>query len=453
MRKRNFVSAISGLAFLFVLMAVLLACSEDKNDTPPEEEPDNNVEENDYRVFLWVDGSANYAQLSSGDGIADYVKKAAEIGVTHLVVDVKETSGEVLYNSDIAPMNLEWKGATRTTDYDYLGIFLEEAQEYDIEVFASVNVFAGGKKSEKRGIVYDDEDKADWASMTYTKAGNIESSVNTSDPGTVMLNLSLPEVREYQLSVIEELVSKYPELAGITLDRCRWDGGLRGDFSDASRELFEDFIDQPLDNYPEDIFEWQATNGDYERIDGEFFQKWNEWRCSVVYDFMVNAKEKVRSINEDIEFSAYVGGWYGSYYDVGVNWASNRYSPYDNASYQSWATTTYHKYGYAQELDLLMTGNYSYDVTKEESSNWSVESMAETANMVTKGDTDVYSSLYLFDYIVDGEMDVDQMEKAIEMSFRESKGVMLFDVVYLEDYDCWENAGDGIESGIELKED
>lgn len=451
MNRRFFQTKVLFSFLLFFLF--FLACSDDKNDTSPDEDNStDDPEEMEYRAFLWVDGSANYPALSSREGIVEYVEKAAEIGITHLVVDVKETSGEVLYESNIAPMNLEWKEATRPRDYDYLGIFIEEAEKHDIDVFASVNVFAGGKKSEERGIVYDEEDKAGWASMTYTKQGEIQSSLQTSDPGTVMLNPSLKEVRDYQLSVIEELVSEYPELSGITLDRCRWDGGLRGDFSDTSKDLFESFIDESIENFPEDIYEWVPENGSYEREDGPYFQKWNEWRCSVIYDFMVDAKEKVRSINEDIEFSAYVGGWYGSYYDVGVNWASNRYSPYDNNHYRSWATKTYHKYGYAQELDLLMTGNYSYDVTREESSNWSVESMAETANTVTKGDTDVYSSLYLLDYIVDGEMDVDQMEKAIEMSFRKSKGVMLFDVVYLEDYDCWENASEGIKRGVEIKE-
>ncbi|MDG5799164.1 alpha amylase family protein [Marinilabiliaceae bacterium ANBcel2] len=442
------------IKFLIIILfvAFLSACSDSDNDIVDDNKDNGSdeppVEEEDPRVFLWVDASANYSNLSTEDGIESYVEKANDIGVTHLVIDVKGTSGEVLYDSDIATMNLEWDGAQRSRDFDYLQLFIDKAKEFDIEVFAAMNVFSGGNRSYQRGTVYEDEDRYHWASTTYTKQGELLLSPEAPDQGGIMLNVSLEEVREYQLAVMEEIATKYPELTGITLDRCRWDGGFRGDFSEKSRQLFEEFLGQNVHNYPQDILDWNYSNGQYERVDGPLFQQWNEWRCSVVYNFIENAKDRLATVAPEMEFTAYVGAWYGQYYEYGVNWASNRYSPYDNASYRSWATTSYHQWGYAQLLDLLMTGNYAYSVSLEESQGWSVESMAIRANEVTRGDTDVYASLYLFDYIVDREMDVNQMERAIEMCFKRSEGVMLFDVIYLEQYDCWENAKNGIDRGL-----
>lgn len=37
---------------------------------------------------------------------------------------------------------------------------------------------------------------------------------------------------------------------------------------------------------------------------------------------MEKARAAVKSVNPSVKFGVYVGGWYASYYDVGVNWAS-----------------------------------------------------------------------------------------------------------------------------------
>ncbi|HOI49737.1 MAG TPA: family 10 glycosylhydrolase, partial [Prolixibacteraceae bacterium] len=265
----------AGKYLFFLLLTLLLSCSGEEEAVTPDkpDKPDDPAEK--YRVFLWVDASANYVNLSTAQGIANYVTKAKEIGVTHLVVDVKEPMGEVLYDSKIAPMNLNWKGVTRTRDYDYLRIFIDEARKNNIKVFAALNMFSGGSKSARRGPVYTDPAKKEWASITYNKDGSLQNSIETADQGEVMLNVSRKDVRDYQLSIIEEVITKYPGLDGITLDRCRWDGGFKGDFSTESRELFQKHIGKTLVRYPQDIFEWVYENGNYIRKNGTYFAQWN----------------------------------------------------------------------------------------------------------------------------------------------------------------------------------
>lgn len=436
---------------LWILCGNFLSC--DKNNTPASGTPKSiePLEKETGRVFLWIDAKANWVNLSTVGGIRSYVAKAKGIGVTDFVLDVKGTSGEVLYNSTIAPKQTTCDGITRPRDFDYVGLFIEEAHKNDIKVQLFMNVFSGGRTG-NIGIIYSDPDKAIWQSMCYDKDGVIRKSTESLDfNGNVMLNVSRKDVRDYELSIMEELAKKYPKADGIGFDRCRWDSGLRGDYSDESRGLFEAYIGHSVANFPKDIFEWITTTTPVSYTTNKpLFPIWNEWRCSIIYNFIKEAKDRLKAIDSNMEFCDYVGAWYGSYYDVGVNWASNRYSTYSNSSYQFFSTPAYYKYGYAQLLDVLMTGNYSYKVSLEEGA-WSVEGLANTANTVTMDDTKVYAGLYLYDYIRSGQMDTAQMRKAIEMCFKKSKGVMLFDVIYLEKYSCWAAAKSGIRKGRALK--
>lgn len=428
------------------LITLSFACAKPKTDQPVIKPPITKPVK-DNRVFLWVDASANYVPLSSQVEILRYVQKAKEIGVTDLVVDIKGTSGEVLYNSTIAPMLLSWKGATRTRDFDYLGIFIQEAHDKGLKVFVAMNQFAGGNRSTRTGTIFQDTEKYTWQSYTYCNDGVIRPTAETSESTEIMLNPSLKVVRDYQLSIIQEVITKYPTLDGVTLDRGRFDGGMKGDYSNESRKQFETFLGRTVVTFPQDILTWNP-DGSYQP--GILFAKWAEWRCSVIYNYINDVKTLVKQHDQKMEFADYCGAWYSSYFEVGVNWASNRYSPYDVSGYRTWATTSYFKYGFAQLLDVLLTGNYSYDVTLQESAGWSVESMANNVNIVTMKDTKVHAGIYLNDYVKNGVMDGAQVEKAIEMCFRKSEGVMLFDVIYFDLYNCWESVGRGIERGKNL---
>ena len=442
---------------LGILMGGMYSCSKDDSNIPSDNTPDPNPGSgqgstvDSSRVFLWVDAMANWVNLSTESGIDHYVSKAKEVGVTDFIVDVKGNSGEVLYNSSIAPVQKTYKGVTRADDYDYLGKFIEKAHAVGLKVQASMNVFVGGRRNDQVGIVYDDPTKASWQSMSYDKDGVIRKLTESTEGGEIMLNACLKEVHDYELSIMKEIVQKYPDLDGIGFDHCRWDGGLRGDYSNESKRQFEAYIGKTVAKFPQDIFEWKLVDGAYKRDEKALFPLWNEWRCSVIYNFFLDAKNLLKDVAPKIEFGDYVGAWYSSYYEVGVNWASNRYSPYGNPSYKSWSTLSYHKYGYAQLIDNLFTGNYSSKVTLEESAGWSVESLANGVNTVTMGDTKVFAGLYFNDYLSNGQMNKDQVEKAIEMCFKKSSGVMLFDVIYFELYDCWDAVKVGIAKGKALK--
>src|SRR5699024_4668293 len=106
------------------------------------------------------------------------------------------------------------------------------------------------------------------------------------------------------------------------------------------------------------------------------------------------------SIDPELSFTDYVGAWYPLYYSEGVNWASRHQQPdFD------WASPTYHRTGYAEDLDFLMVGTYFPEITKQEAidndrpASWySVEGSAEIATEAVAEATWVYASLYLLQY-------------------------------------------------------
>ena len=413
--------------------------------------------EEKQKVILWFDATANFARFSSPDSIVFYLDKCAESGVTDIIIDMRPISGEVLYNSDIAPFLHEWMGAERDPNFDFLGCFIEEGHKRNFKVHASMNMFVGGHNYFDRGIVYTDYPQ--WQSLNYTPEG-MKPITELKKKYSAMMNPVNPEVREYLFSILRELVGKYPKLDGVIIDRGRFDG-IQADFSDLSKTVFESYIGQPVENFPNDIYEWKTnTDGQPEMVEGVLYKKWLEWRVSVIYSFFEQARAAVKSVNPKISFGNYTGAWYSSYYDVGVNWASKKYDP--SADYK-WATPDYKKYGFVELLDLFMVGCYFTEISIEDVNKMneeninrteagmratkdpenSVEGSAELALKVTMGAARPYGSLYVEQY-----PNAEQFTKAMEMCRRKTGGVMIFDIVHIINKDWWDAFKAGINNDL-----
>lgn len=436
MKKATLIYLILGFIVLIPLCAYLVRMERDEfNDN-----------------YMWFDCEANYARLSDPDSIHFYLKKVKDLGFDNVVVDVKSIMGEVLYDSKIAPFMGEWKGVKRARNYDMLGQFIKHGHRMDMKVFASMNVFVGGHNFYNRGIIYGD--KANWQSMCYIN-GEVVPITSVKNNYNGMLNPDRPAVKKFQKNVIMELVSMYPELDGIILDRVRYDD-ITSDFSETSRCKFEEYAGIKVESFPEDILSWYDEEGRLRDnwVPGKHFKKWVEYRASVIHDFIKDVYISVKEVNPDLIVGNYAGAWYPSYFQVGANWASKAYDPSRIPEYQWWASKHYHKTGYADYLDLLMTGLYYTMVTKDEVyaaagvigqrdeaamedspvDYYSVEGGAELAMEVTKGDVPVIGSIYVAQYADD----FSAFTKAVEQSIKTTGGVMIFDIVHLIDYGLWD---------------
>ncbi|NPV11807.1 MAG: family 10 glycosylhydrolase [Ignavibacteria bacterium] len=405
------------------------------------------VHSSDKPKLLWFDATANFERLSYPDSIQFYLKKAKETGFTDVVLDLKPITGEVLYQSEFALQMNEWNGFYRNSQFDFPAYFISEAKKLGLNVYASINVFVAGHNFFDRGLVY--QDKSHWQSINYTDSGFIPIT-QLKHKYSAMTNPVHPEVQEHELKIISELVTKYPQFDGIILDRVRYDG-IEADFSDLSKEQFEKYINQKIENYPDDIYRWSKNEkGEKFRVEGKLYKKWLEWRASVIYNFMTKAREVVKQINPEMKFGVYTGAWYPVYYEVGVNWASKKYDP---SKEFDWATADYKNYGYAELLDIYTTGCYFFEVTKEEVEKlneelikrneagmgktkdfwYSVEGSAEIAKKVIMNVVPVIGGLYVEQY----KNHPEQFKRAIKMCLNKTDGLMIFDLVHIVNYGWW----------------
>lgn len=400
------------------------------------------------RNYMWFDCEANYSALSSPDSIRFYLEKVRDLGFGNVVVDMKSIMGEVLYDSEIAPYMSPFEGVERSRNYDMMGMFIEYGHQLGLEVYASLNVFCGGHNFMDRGIIYGEH--PEFQAICYEKGELVPiSTIKTNYNG--MLNPSDPAVQEYELAILKEFVSKYPECDGLIFDRVRFDG-MTSDFSELSRSLFEEYSGHEVENFPEDILSWYDGDGNLreEWTRGKYFNQWCEWRAGVIHDFVQAVHKELKSINPELVIGDYTGAWYPTYYQLGVNWASKDFDP---SLTFDWATPEYKNTGYAEMLDVYMTGLYYSYITKEDVDNatgtkgqssesglelsldycYCVEGGAELAKTVTMGVVPVIGSIYVEQYL--GEMD--KFAPAVEQSLKSTGGVMVFDISHLDKHGLW----------------
>lgn len=405
--------------------------------------------------YMWFDCEANYATLSCPDSISTFLDRVHRLGFDNVVVDVKAIMGEVLYDSEIAPYMDNWKGTTRARDYDMMRYFLDYGHKRGMRVFASLNIFAGGHNFFDRGIIY--QDHADWQSINYHNGELVPiSSIKSKYNG--MMNPGNPEVQDYEIAILKEFVNKYPDCDGLIFDRVRYDS-ITSDFSELSRSQFEERIGRKVDNFPEDILSWYDEDGSLRKkwARGPLFNEWCEYRAAVIHDFVERTHKELKALNPKLIIGDYTGAWYPSYNELGVNWASKDYDPSVDFD---WATPNYHNTGYAELLDVYMTGLYYSYITKADIDNakgikgensedglhldltycYSVEGGAELAKKVTRGVVPVVGSIYVEQYL----KEMDKFGPAVKQSIKSTGGVMIFDFVHLGMHDLWDELEDAM---------
>ncbi|MEE3416316.1 MAG: alpha amylase family protein, partial [Prevotella sp.] len=307
-------------------------------------------------AVMWIDGEANFKRFSNPDSIDYYLKKCRNLGFTDIVVDVRPIIGEVFFKTDKAPMMKSWMGYERR-DFDYLGRFIQTGHQLGLKVRASMNCFCAAHNTYEKGLLYSGH--SDWASMVYTPQG-IVPIMKVKETYDGMVDPLNEDYRKHITGVLGDLIKLYPSLDGVVLDRVRYEG-IGTDFSNHSRKLFEEFIGKKLKRFPEDIFSWQKGDDEKYHVQrGQWFKQWIYWRAKNIHDAMVELRQTVKDINSNVEFGTYTGAWYPSYYEVGVNFASNTYDPSND---YDWALPEYKNTGYMELLDFYMAGNYYSDVT------------------------------------------------------------------------------------------
>jgi uncharacterized lipoprotein YddW (UPF0748 family) len=255
-----------------------------------------------------------------------------------------------------------------------------------------------------------------------------------SEAVALFLNPAHPEVRAYELGLVNEICSNY-EIDGFVFDRMRF-SGITTDFSEVSRRQFEAWLGKTLERFPADVIQLDPSPVK-PPIPGKYYREWLEWRARIIKDWLRDATAIVRYKRRTAVCGVYVGSWYASYYGVGVNWGGEDYAP--NPLFD-WMTPSYRTTGYAGLLDYLTTGCYYKVPTREDAraagldEKGTVQAGAEQSVTATNNSAFVYAGIYLLDYRDRPE----EFRKAIRAAQAWSQGVMLFDLHYLEQYGWWD---------------
>lgn len=137
------------------------------------------------------------------------VENVSDIGFNAIFFQVRPCA-DALYNSEIFPTSVYLtgeQGKTLSDNFDCLEYLIQKASENSIDVHAWVNPY--------RVTMYDgDEDKLCDTSPAFV---NPEYTVKYAD-GKTYFNPAIPEVQDLVVDGVKELVTNYPDLAGIHFD-------------------------------------------------------------------------------------------------------------------------------------------------------------------------------------------------------------------------------------------
>ena len=417
--------------------------------------------ENNHTIHLTLNGESRAFTVEPRETLLHVLRERAhltgakkgcdlgECGACTVIMDGRAVNSCCVFAIEADGSTVETIEGIGTADepHPLQQAFIDAGKSLDLRIHAAINTFTGGNQTllGGAGVVFRDEAKRAWTT-DLNLAGGITNIMSTSQSAK-FFNPVLPEVQEYLCSMLRDLAA-YDGLAGIFLDRGRFDG-FTSDFSNYTRKEFEKYIGQSVAGFPADILPAGHTSGIPSPVPVHMKQ-WLEFRAKVIHDFMEKARAAVKSVNPSVKFGVYVGGWYASYYDVGVNWASPNY---DTSSKFSWATKKYMNYGYADLMDQMLIGAYASPTRVYGTTEWTMQGFCLLAKERTMGACPmVAGGPDVGNWDADDKVPQEEENRAITASvaacINACDGYFLFDMIHLKKADQWSYVKTGIDGVI-----
>ncbi|WP_133526495.1 family 10 glycosylhydrolase [Flavobacterium sp. 245] len=387
---------------------------------------------------LWIEQFPNAKVLTNRTAVDSMLKNAKIAGFTHLVLDVKGPEGYVSYRKNNLS-HTPYFTSTSNPDkkiaedgFDLLGELTDGAKKGGFKIFVSFNFFTEGNVTtqdyavlkqhpEWEEMVQRPEDKGQILKISESKVG--QEAKEGKRLALAFVNPANPQVVDFQLLRVKEVLENYA-IDGIVLDRTRFDN-FYADFSELSKNKFAEYLKQKgkqLDNFPKDAF---SIDSEGKMVEGKYFIDWITFRSTVIKEFAFKVRKMVNeykaSTKPNLQLAAYVGSWYETYYQNGVNWASStfNYNPILGFPESKFYSAEYSKTSYLDNLDFIMIGTY-YKTDKE------IAKYVTLGNILVDGKIPVSASLSLPD-LNDTERRI-----AIKSAFKNSSGLMIFDLCYIK---------------------
>lgn len=240
----------------------------------------------------------------------------------------------------------------------------------------------------------------------------------------LMMNPNDPRVRDYILSIVNEVTKNYDIDGLIFDDRLRF-AGMNADFSPLTQSAFERFVGRRL-SWPEDVYKITLNPSLNRGIAvGHYYDAWMAWRAMNIRNFVLDTKETIHKARPKVQFGIYTGSWYGEYPKFGTNWAS----PDAEAGF-FFLTPDYQQTGIAHLLDFVIAGCYYPTATIAEALSqgvavgFSVEAAGQLVNRMVRDQAWSYAGISLDMYA----NNPDGLRNALQASVASTQGVMVFDL-------------------------
>lgn len=431
-----------------------------ENQTPEDPDPEDPSlpEIKGKPRYIWVDAAANFPYYANDLAyIAEDCERIAKMGFTDLIVDVRPTSGDVLFTSSVAPacqkvaawVNGKYRWVERTATFDYLARFIEAGHAAGLRVNAAINTMVGGYHASigNVGMLYDHPERKGWCSVDNLQGG-LTNAMDDSETGPRFLDPANPDVQEFLLTLLGELAA-YEGLDGIVLDRCRYDdNNMDAGYTDAAKEAFTTFLGSAPSAWP--VMPQGQT---FISSNPSTLQRnWLTFRCKVIHDFVEKAVAKVHSVNADVRFGVYVGAWFSEYYRSGVNWTSSQYNLKKEESNYKWVPSNYQKTGFADLLDFIFLGAYAGKDSIHGSTEWTMEGFAKLGAKRLAGAVPYAAGPDIGNGtgFESGHQEA-LIPDIVDTMLKNSDGLFIFDLCHIRMFEYWKAFEDGINAYLETQ--
>ena len=273
---------------LLVVSILLVTIFHSRKTAVVEEEPA--VQKPPQTRAVWV----TRWEFNSPETVRKIIANVKSIGLDTIYLQVRGEA-TTFYRSDIDPWAIELNNGEldkigNDPGWDPLAIAIQTAHENGLKVEAYVNIMPVWQRRtpppENSGHVF--VKHPEWL-MVNKKGKRMDPAV---DHFYACINPILPEVRNYLVSVLTELVTKYPDLDGLHYDYIRYPSDA-GDFSYDAVSL-ADFANRNHDLTP-----------------SRSIKRWRRWRCINIERLLGEFRAAIRNANPNVNISAatFAGYW------------------------------------------------------------------------------------------------------------------------------------------------
>lgn len=298
--------------------------------------------QNEFRG-LWVECQGSNDTLSSKTKITAMIESASKSNFNAIIVQVYRAN-KCWFNSAIGDAS-PYEEFKKKEGADLLDYLITEAHKRNLQVHAWLNIFQITKNTnapmlKKLGneILLRDNKGRSFLDYDDFKLAGEEGRWMTLSDESIVLDPANDKVHEYQLSIIKELIDKYPKLDGIHLDFIRYPYVVP--YSPGSR-----FAKTLQFGYT------QAAIGKFKKqtgldprtmsLDTKNTQAWDDFRREQVTRFVRSAFSLCKKKNSNLKVSAAV-----------LCWADRAYL----SAFQDWR-------GWLEDeiVDFIISMNYTKD--------------------------------------------------------------------------------------------